>query len=292
MKKATSFGKFGAILLIACLVFTSCQKKYSYVETVRETSVFGGSSEKDKDEKVIVAASDTAAYLKAFEEFCVSKKVYQDMLVKGMTDVDVPLRFKLYNEDGVDISDIMFASRADKEKEISDMIFGMENVVGSSDNSDTGLGDWEIDYYVDEFQEQTDEKYIKQAALGTFSNSATTNSDLLAYILIDKDYIRLQLKEYCSSYVKDDEAIRFRIKSGDSLVTEMDMWVNRDGYIEFNTYYKEMQDSLKNILLRGGIVKFSGVIDHYSKSTYHFAFNADKFENALKELEKKDEESE
>lgn len=279
-------------LLIAVLAFVSCQMKYTYVERVRETSLFGGSSEKDKDEKVIVAASDTAAYLDAFQEFCISKKVYQDMLVKGMKDIDVPLSFKLYNDQGIDISDIMFASRANKEKEISDMIFGMENVVGRSDNTENGLGDWEISYYVDEFQEKTEEKYIKQTVLGTFSNSATTNSDLLAHILVDKDNIRLRLQEYCSNYAKDDESIRFRIKSGDSLVTELRMWVNRDGYVEFLSSDKKMQDSLKNILLRGGEVKFSGVIDYYGKSTYHFTFNADKFQNALKELDKKDEETE
>ena len=174
------------------------------------------------------------------------------------------------------------ASKADKEEEVSDVLSSMENVVGTED----GLGDWEIEYYVDEFQEQTDEKYIKQTALGTFSNSATTNSDLLAYILVDKDDIRFRLQEYESSYVKEDEPIYFRVKSSDSLITELDMWVNRDGYVEFSSYYKEMQDSLKNILLRGGEVKFSGVIDHYSKSTYHFTINADKFQNALKELEK------
>lgn len=278
-------------LLFTILAFASCQKQYTYVERVRETSIFGGSSEKDKEEKVIVAASDTAAYLEAFKEFCISKKVYQDMLVKSMKDVDVPLDFKLYNEQGINISDIMFPSRADKEKEISERIFGMENIVGSSDKSGNGLGDWEIGHYVDEFQEETEEKYIKQSALGTFSNSATTNSDLVAHILVDKNDIRLRLQEYGRSYAKDDESIRFRIKSGDSLVTELRMWVNRDGYVEFLSYNKKMQDSLKNILLRGGEVKFSGVIDHYGKSTYHFTFNADKFQNALKELDKKNDET-
>jgi len=129
------------LFLIAVFTFASCQKKYTYVEKVREASVFGCSSEKDKDETVIVAASDSAAYLEAFQNFCISKKVYQDMLVRGMKDVSVPLSFKLYNEQGIDISDIMFATRADKEKEISDIIFGMENVVGSSDKSENGLGD-------------------------------------------------------------------------------------------------------------------------------------------------------
>ena len=166
------------------------------------------------------------------------------MLVKGMKDVDVPLDFKLYNEQGINISDIMFPSRADKEKEISERIFGMENIVGSSDKSENGLGNWEIAHYVDEFQEETDEKYIKQSALGTFSNSATTNSDLVAHILVDKNDIRLRLQEYGRRYAKDDESIRFRVKSGDSLVTEFSMWVNRDGYVEFLSYDKKMQDSL------------------------------------------------
>jgi hypothetical protein len=167
----------------------------------------------------------------------------------------------------------------------------MENIVGSSDKSENGLGNWEIAHYVDEFQEETDEKYIKQSALGTFSNSATTNSDLVAHILVDKNDIRLRLQEYGRRYAKDDESIRFRVKSGDSLVTEFSMWVNRDGYVEFLSYDKKMQDSLKNILLLGGEIKFSGVIDHYGKSTYHFTFNADKFHNALKELDKKDDET-
>ena len=277
------------IIFIAVFAFSSCQKKYTYVEEVRETSVFGGSSVKDRDEKIITASSDTAAYLEAYQKFCISKKVYQDMLVSGMKDPTVPLRFKLYDEQGNDISDIQFATRTVKEQEINDIILGMGNVVKRTDNSEEGLGDWEISNYVDEFQEKTEEKYIKQTTLGNFSNSATTNSSLLAHILIDKDNVRLRLQEYAKNYVKDDESIRFRVRSNDSIDSEFRMWIDRDGYIGFLSYDKKEKDSLLHILLRGGEVKFFGVVDHYGKSTYRFSFNADKLQNAIDEMNKKEE---
>ena len=275
------------MMLAAIVLLGSCQKKeYRYIEKVRETSIFGGSSEKDEEEKIITAASDSAAYLEAYQMFCVSQKVYKDMLVSGMQDPTLPLSFKLYNEQGEDISAMYFATKEEKEKEISERIFSMENTVKRTDNSEDGLGNWEIHNYVDEFEEETDEKYIVQTSLGNFSNSATTNSDLLAHILIDKDDIRLRLQEYARNYVKGDEHIRFRVKSQDSLVSDFSMWINRDGYIGFASYKKKDQDSLLHILLRGGEVKFAGVVDEYVKSTYHFSFNADKLQNALDEISK------
>lgn len=271
-------------ILIIFLAFSSCQKKYRYVEEVQEYSVFGGSSVNDEDEKIIMAPTDSAAYLEAYRKFCISQKVYNDLLVSGISNPTKPLGFKLYNEDGEDISCIFFVTKADQEKEIGERILGMENVIKRNDEN--GLGDWKIGNYVDDFEEETDEKYIIQTSLGNFSNSATTNSDLLAHILIDKDNIRLRLQEYASHYVKGDESIRFRIKSQDSLISEFSMWANKDGYIGFASYEKREKDSLLHILLRGGEVKFYGVIDRYSKSTYRFSINADKLQNALDQLSK------
>lgn len=59
------------------------------------------------------------------------------------------------------------------------------------------LGAWKMDYYVDEFNIPTDKNYIFMYGVdGTFSNSATTNSELEAAIVVDKDKIAFTLVEY------------------------------------------------------------------------------------------------
>ena len=59
---------------------------------------------------------------------------------------------------------------------------------------------WETAFYVDEFKNPTNEAYIRNSEVfvGTFSNSATTNSKLYARILIDAEDIAIKLWEYGS----------------------------------------------------------------------------------------------
>ena len=63
---------------------------------------------------------------------------------------------------------------------------------------------WQTAFYVDEFNNPTDEEYIKNIKMfvGVFSNSATTNSKLYARILIDAEDISIKLWEYGSLEVK------------------------------------------------------------------------------------------
>ena len=61
---------------------------------------------------------------------------------------------------------------------------------------------WEKGEYTDEFNQPTGKKYIVVEAYGTFSNSATTNSKLLAALQVDKEDIRIMMWEYGSSLVK------------------------------------------------------------------------------------------
>lgn len=132
------------LLITAIILFSSCDnnKSYKYVEKVREKSVFGGSRIKEKDEKIIYASSDSAAYIEAYKNFCIAQKVYNDMRDKGMADyIDIPVGFKLLNSAGGDISDIYFVTKAEEEENISKKYFEMENVVDRSstipDNSDS-----------------------------------------------------------------------------------------------------------------------------------------------------------
>lgn len=121
------------LFICALVLLTACNKKYRYVKIVREQSVLGGSSVTEKDEETITASSDSAAYIEAFRNYCISQKVYSDMRKKGMADyLDIPIGFKLYNSEGVDISDIVFATKGQKEEELVARFMSMENVVGRS----------------------------------------------------------------------------------------------------------------------------------------------------------------
>jgi hypothetical protein len=62
---------------------------------------------------------------------------------------------------------------------------------------------WEKTYYVDDFKQPTDEWYIrtKKRMTGTFSNSATTNSDLEVSVLIDDESIAFML--YCYGWSQE-----------------------------------------------------------------------------------------
>ena len=61
---------------------------------------------------------------------------------------------------------------------------------------------WIIGEYTDEFEQPTGKKYIVVDSNGTFSNSATTDSDLYAALQIDQTEIRIMLWEYGRNLVK------------------------------------------------------------------------------------------
>lgn len=56
---------------------------------------------------------------------------------------------------------------------------------------------WQIQEFVDEFNDPTGDKYIVAGPFeGTFSNSATSNSELLAYVFCDGNNLWIELHEY------------------------------------------------------------------------------------------------
>lgn len=105
------------VLLAVLFLVTSCNKKYTYVEVIRQQQIFGGTKLTIKEEVKIRAHSDTAAYLEAYQQFCISQAVYQGMKQRyEMPELlDIPVGFKLYNSKGVDISKIEFKSRIEQE---------------------------------------------------------------------------------------------------------------------------------------------------------------------------------
>ena len=72
---------------------------------------------------------------------------------------------------------------------------------------------WQQNYYVDEFNNPTNQAYIKNKTyfIGSFSNSATNNSKLYAYLLIDKDDVAIKMWEYGSYLVKGTSTTSYNI---------------------------------------------------------------------------------
>lgn len=84
-----------------------------------------------------------------------------------------------------------------------------ELATDGNDETAQGTGIWTVRAYIDEFNLPTDEYYItnETAFIGTFSNSATTNSTLAAYLFCEQydgnDMLRIRLLEYGSSRVNN-----------------------------------------------------------------------------------------
>lgn len=108
---------------LATLFLTSCQmkKKYYY----REGS---------KEEKLIEAYSDSAAYLEAYKNFEISKKVYNDMKKSmGGTYLTEPISFELLNDKHEDITyKVMFVNKDSLENSIVKSINELPNSIEQS----------------------------------------------------------------------------------------------------------------------------------------------------------------
>lgn len=168
------------------------------------------------------------------------------------------------------------------------LIFNTDEETSTSDGDevvnyiDNRLGLWTIEEYVNDFKEPTGQKFIfQESTKGSFSNSATTNSELIAQILIDNDDIRIQLKRYGSSYAKDEEYIAFQVKRDNEIIDlGSNNYINNQGYINVG---KTSSSPLIDLLMKGGEVKFFGSMKN-GRSTYNFSFNGDKLKEALAEI--------
>jgi hypothetical protein len=121
------------IVVFLCLsAFTSCnnQKNYKYIEVIEEEGVFGGTAIKEERPKMIKASTDSTAYLEAYKNFCISLKVNRDMKQSLGKVYSTPIKFKLYNEKGVEITNtVPLSDKVSLEKRIEGEIFSMKNTI-------------------------------------------------------------------------------------------------------------------------------------------------------------------
>ena len=93
-------------------------KTYRYVEIIDDRDSRTGKIErKEKEPREILAATDSVAYLDAYRWFCAAVKANNHMKELLGGSYTTPVRFKLLNEQGVDISSsVSFATKEQEEK--------------------------------------------------------------------------------------------------------------------------------------------------------------------------------
>ena len=94
-------------LIFGILFLSSCNDKYTYVETVKEKS-FDGEYSIEKKEEIFSAANDSIAFIEAYKKFCISIEVANKMKEKiGNNLYSTPMNFTLYDKNGNKIENII-----------------------------------------------------------------------------------------------------------------------------------------------------------------------------------------
>ena len=152
---------------------------------------------------------------------------------------------------------------------------------------DNNLGIWKIEYYVDEFGDRTTDGFVSTTIDGTFSNSVTTNSPLRVKMVIDSSLVLINLYEYADSTpVKGEEYMEFSVKDSKGAVYNITTYNDEYGNNTVKSLDGKSEDLIRDILLEGGEIKFSGISNrHRALSKYVFTIkNADNLHKALSRL--------
>lgn len=170
---------------------------------------------------------------------------------------------------------------------------------------------WEVKEYVDEFNDPTGEKYIVAGPFeGTFSNSATTNSELKAYVFCDNEKVWLRLFEYGDSQVNNpnSEIREYQIKtkvgldhfpserifafkgsisggSGDMYIYNQLYTDNYSGELGASEISGVRYENLLDVLKRSTSIKFAITGIDFPLDKYNFSIsNAGNLEDALQSI--------
>ena len=166
---------------------------------------------------------------------------------------------------------------------------GHTTSTGTCERCGTSFGSWTVDYYVDEFNQPTSDGYVsnKTYFLGTFSNSATTDSELLVLVLVDEEDIAFFLYEYGRNLVKNSssryvEEYDITMKTADGTKTSMTgtIYCGGDRLFIDERYESTVLDALKS----GEQVSFYIVNSERTTTTYLFTILTNNFADMYQEL--------
>lgn len=288
--KIVYFSLKSLFLVVGLIIFFSCgvsESEHNKVKSERDSlSVIVAELESEKDE------------LKNGEERIIG-------LIESSCDANKFIEARRY-------IDLLLSNHPEsqKRKHYSNLLPKIEEkaneelAIIESDKNDSirlaninNLGIWEIGYFVDSFGEPTNDKYIKtkRPIYGTFSNSATQNSDLgVRFIISGKNSIYIKLYEYNRSnpvkgyrdkyrvLVKDCDGEKYNLSASsyDSDRLSFDVHAYDSDYNKSND-----AERIFDILLKGGEIKFKIIDTDRSTTNYNFMIhNADWFENAYIKL--------
>lgn len=168
------------------------------------------------------------------------------------------------------------------EAQSSVAALGHTTSTGTCTRCGYSAGSWELYYYVDEFQQPTNDGYVANTYyfVGSFSNSATTNSRLYVTMLADKEDIAFFLYEYGTHQVKnsssnytDEYSITMKLSDGTKYEMTGTMYCGGDRLFVDSNYRSRVLNALKS----GEEVSFYIVYSEYTTSTYLFTVQTNNF---------------
>ena len=171
----------------------------------------------------------------------------------------------------------------------SDGTWKYEGQVENLKTDSTGI--WKINYFVDDFGDPTKDGYIAHDYYikGTFSNSATTNSDLNVFVMISgAGRIGIQLYEYAGkNAVKaySNETYKIAVKDSNGVKHSLSGLMLEGGnriYVDLKSGKK--QSKMHGILSNEGDITVVITDNEYGLNNYKFKFNADGYNKAFNQL--------
>lgn len=157
---------------------------------------------------------------------------------------------------------------------------------------------WQINDYKDDFGEPTGEQYVSIGTIGTFSNSATTNSRL-AVIVSPYKYethkgdtlgsVAIYLSEYGRNMVRGASVFNVDVKGNNGHVVHAIAFNDDYGRTQIKGYSTGLEpDSIFNMLMAGGKVMFVMRSSKAPISTYKFTIeNANGLQQAFEKAKTK-----
>lgn len=145
---------------------------------------------------------------------------------------------------------------------------------------------WETRYYVDDFDQPTDEWYVtnKSYFVGKFSNSATTNSTLYVRVLVDADSFAFMLYEYGRNQVKNSysrsESYIIKMKDTSGKQYDLSGHINSNGDRLFVDSSDEQ--TVINALKKSGEVHFVIYESDRTVTQYKFSVKTSNFSKLIK----------
>lgn len=157
------------ILVLVISLFASCQskKKYQYIETVYINSISNGFVISDDKPQIIEAVSDSDAYDQSYTEFCISVKTSKDFITKNGFFNKGPIKFRLIDGKGTDITNNLFLVRKNRlEDRIQNVVLGDNDI--SKYNVNNKGNELREQYWTDQTQKIEEEK--KNASINSLKS--------------------------------------------------------------------------------------------------------------------------